>query len=168
MSIECTFKTNTKSITLDLENYIGNYKAFTDALHREFEIDIPVIVNMTFEVVDSDYFNSMEDVELFLGINFAYGYLPNIFLAWVYHTGNDFSAMNLFNEKFMGQFQEPKDFCKEYIEKETTLNTMPTCVRNCVDYEKMWDKHLSDHFYALKVEDANFSNISMYVYAIFK
>jgi len=170
MSIECTIQCTlgTEHHTLDLEDYLGDFGSFVDELYQEFNLESPVDINTHFEVVDTDYFNSMEDVEQFLSIKFAYGYLPNIYLAWLAHTGNAFENFKLFNDVFLGQFQEPKDFCREYIEKETALDTMPTCIRDCVDYGKMWDNHLSNHFYSLKVEDANFSDISMYVYAIFK
>jgi hypothetical protein len=162
MSIECTFKTKNQSITIDLEKHLGNFESLVDVLFQD------VNINTLFEVVDTDYFNSMDEVETFLGIKFPYGYLPHTFLAWISFTGNLFSEFALFNDEYQGVFQEPKEFCKEYIKKETNINSMPTCVVECIDYQKMWDGYLSDHFYTLKVEDESLNNISMYTYAIFK
>jgi len=168
MSIECTFITKTQSHTLDLEDYLGDFGSFVDALYQEFELDAPVDINTFFKIEDTDYFNSMDDVEVFLQITFPYGYLPKMVLAWVYHTNNQFQNFKAFNEKYMGKFEYPADFCKEYIARETEIQTMPTCVVKCIDYEMMWDQYLSDHFYALKVEDDSIDSVTMYIYAIFK
>jgi len=167
MSIECTLETQSKSITLDLEEYLGDFGSFVDTLYQEFNLETPVDINTFFSVVDTDYFNAMQDVETFLSINFGYGYLPLAFLAWIYHTGKSFTDFNIFNDTFKGVFQEPKDFCKKYIEKETIINSMPTCVVECVDYQKMWDNHLNEHFYAIKFEDECIDSVSMYSYAVF-
>jgi len=168
MAINCILKTKNQSHTFDLEKYVGNIQTFISDVYTVFDINTPVDMT-TFFGVESEYFTNINDINTFLGIKFAYDYLPLTFLAWIKHTGNDINSFSKFNEAFQGVFHEPKDFCKQYIEKETSIKSMPTCVVECVDYQKMWDVFLNGHhFYKLKVEEGNIKGISVYIYAIFK
>lgn len=169
-TIECTMIVNGKQITLDLTEYLGDFGAMIDAIYEEIGLETPIDFdskNGDVQIVDTDYFNSFDELETFIEIDFDDDEHAPIFLAWQAHTGYSLEDYETFQEAYRGTYPNTEEFSEEFSEECGELENVPDYIKGCIDWVRVWESALRHDFIDMKVENGEAFGTTLYSVAIF-
>lgn len=165
MSIEVNIKINSKNqvVCIDLMNHINNFNSFINELYAVSNTNTQLYIE-DLSVVDTEYFNAFHEVQQFLSIQFDNENYALPFVVWCEMYNEQFNDYSKFKTVFKGLYLETKQFAKEYIEHNLNI---PQYILECVDWQKVWDTHLSNELKAIPIENDMDGDTSIYTNAIF-
>jgi len=145
-----------KTICLDLSDWIGTgYDGFIEAIYTELNIVKPIDCSPNgIEVVDTEFFNSIDEVETFLENDFdGSDVYPSVFLAWVNAKDKPFDAVVEFEESFEGFYSSSEDFSKNQADACGDLHDVSYFIKDNINWSGVWRTHYINEYFGLTVED---------------
>jgi len=160
MNIELTI--NSTSFEFDLSEYFSNLSGF---IHNVMEkgnlkdcnneyyntFDEAILDGNTFKI-EASVFKIHEDIENFLNAPILNKYDAELFVSWVNELGN-FSEYDRYTESFIGCYDSKEDYAENKSETCGELESVPSFLRSCIDWNKYWEQTLSHYYIAVDISN---------------